>query len=358
MAHIELNSTALKHNFGYLDSRLKKYNKNWGLVSKLLCGNKLFLEQLVELQPKEIHDSRLSNLEKIKLLAPHIQRVYIKPPPLDNIPRLVACADVSFNTSIHTIQLINQEAQRQDTIHKIIVMVEMGDLREGVMGEHLIGFYRSIFELKNIEVIGLGTNLNCLNGILPSKDKLIQLSLYKELINAKFNANIQWVSAGSSITLPLLNIRQVPLGCNHFRIGETLFFGNDIFNNNPYKSMRQDVFTLKAQIIEIKEKPMIATGEQGTNVLGEKPEFDLDNLGKESIRAIVDLGALDIAAKDIISLDNSISILGSSSDMIVLDLGENKKNIKLGDELVFRPNYTGVLSLMNSKYIEKKVVFD
>jgi len=355
LAYIELNVKSLKKNFDYLDERLNKYGRSWGIVSKLLCGNNAFIEEIVKLNPDEIHDSRLSNLEKVKELAPHIQRVYIKPPPIKSLKRLVACADVSFNTHIRTIKHINEEAKRQGVVHKIIIMIELGDLREGVMPENVVTFYQKIFELNNIEVIGLGANLNCMNGILPSKDKLIQLSLYKELINAKFNSNIKWVSAGSSVTLPLLSRKQVPRGCNHFRIGETLYFGNDLYNQKPIKAMRQDVFILKAEVIELKEKPIIASGVQGVNVEGERPEFDMEDLGKQSTRAIIDVGVLDIKAKDITPVDEDLEIVGASSDMIVVDLKDNSRGVKLGDVLSFRPNYTGVLSLMNSRYIDKRV---
>lgn len=355
MAYLELKSSSLRHNFNYLDRRFAKYNKHWGVVTKLLCGNDLFLKEVVKLKPQEVHDSRLSNLEKLQELAPEIQRVYIKPPPTRSIKRLVACADVSLNTHIGTIQKINEEAQRQNKVHKIIIMVELGDLREGVMPENVVQFYQKVFELDHIEVIGLGTALNCLNGILPTKEKLIQLSLYKELINAKFNTKIPWISAGSSITLPLLSRKQVPSSCNHFRVGETLFFGNDIFYKKPVSSMRQDVFTLKTEVIEIREKPMVATGFQGTNLLGESPEINMQELGAESTRAIIDVGVLDVNPQDLTPLNGNIEVIGGSSDMIVVDLKDNKRNVRLGDQLSFRPNYTGVLSLMNSDYIDKAV---
>ncbi|HMR43843.1 MAG TPA: alanine racemase [Saprospiraceae bacterium] len=358
MAHIELNTDSLKHNFNYLKNGFRSYNKDWGIVTKLLCGNKSYLKELVKLKPKEVHDSRLSNLELLKELAPEIQRVYIKPPPAKIIKRLVACADVSFNTQISTIEKINEEAKRQNVIHKVLIMIELGDLREGVMMEDILSFYQKVFELENIEVIGIGANLNCLNGILPSKDKLIQLSLYKELINARFQSNIKWVSAGTSITLPLLKKKQVPTGCNHFRVGETLFFGNDIYDKKPISKMKQDVFTLKAEVIEIKEKPTVPSGLQGTNLRGEKPEFNRENIGQKSTRAILDVGVLDVKPEDIKPLKKGIQLVGGSSDMIIVDLGENADKIKLGDMLSFKPNYMGVLSLMNSKYISKKVKTD
>ena len=356
MAYIELNAKSLQHNYQYLVRRFQKYRKSWGIVTKILCGNEEYLREIVKLDPPEVHDSRLSNLEKLMEIAPHIQRVYIKPPPTKSLKRLIACADVSFNTHISTIRKINEEAKKQGVIHKIIIMIELGDLREGVMREDLIDFYERVFELEHIEVIGIGANLNCLNGILPTKDKLIQLSLYKELINAKFNSRIKWVTAGTSVTLPLLRKKQVPEGCNHFRVGETLYFGNDILHKRPISAMKQDVFTLKAEVIEIKEKPSVAEGIQGTNLLGETPEMNVQKLGEESVRAIVDVGVLDVSPEDIRPINERTEVIGGSSDMIVIDLKENRDKIKLGDVISFRPNYTGVLSLMNSDYVDKHVI--
>jgi ornithine racemase len=119
-------------------------------------------------------------------------------------------------------------------------MIELGDLREGVLGENLIEFYQSVFQLENIQVIGLGANLNCLNGILPSHDKMIQLSLYKQLIEATFRVKIPWVSGGSSVTVPLLLRKMLPGGINHFRLGETLFFGNNLITGKSIKGMKSN----------------------------------------------------------------------------------------------------------------------
>ena len=62
------------------------------------------------------------------------------------------------------------------------------------MGEDLIDFYSRVFDLPNISIVGLGTNLNCLYGVMPSADKLVQLGLYIQLIEARFNKKIPWVS--------------------------------------------------------------------------------------------------------------------------------------------------------------------
>jgi predicted amino acid racemase len=263
---------------------------------------------------------------------------------------------VSLNTELDTIKLISDEAQKQEKKHMIIIMIEMGDLREGVMGEDLIDFYSDVFNLPNIEVIGLGTNLNCLNGIMPTHDKLVQLSLYKQLIETKFNKKIPWISGGSSVTIPMIFKKMIPKGINHFRVGETLFFGNDLITGKTIKGMKSDVFKLYAEVIELMEKPKVPIGEMGTNVAGETPEINEEDYGKTSFRAILDIGLLDIDLKNIVPVKKRFQFSGASSDMIILDIGKNSGKLKNGDLVEFKVDYMGALRILNSDYIDKKIV--
>jgi predicted amino acid racemase len=235
-------------------------------------------------------------------------------------------------------------------------MIEMGDLREGILGEDLVDFYSSVFRLPNIEVIGLGTNLNCLNGIMPTHDKMIQLSLYKQLIEAKFNKKIPWVSGGSSVTIPLLYKKLIPKGVNHFRIGETMFFGNNLITGEPIKGMKNDVFKLYAEVIEVIDKPKVPIGEIGTNVAGDSPEINEKDYGKTSFRAILDIGLLDIDTNNLKPIKRNYKFSGASSDMIILDIGKNSGNLKIGNMVEFRLDYMGALRILNSDYIDKKIV--
>lgn len=355
MAFITLDQNKLKANFEYLDNLFERNNIQWTVVSKLLCGNKDFLNVLLKLGIKQISDSRITNLKTIKSLDPSIETMYIKPPAKRAVANVVKYADISMNTEVDTIQLLSQEAKRQNKTHKVVIMVELGELREGVMGDDVVEFYAEIFKLENIEVVGIGTNLSCLYGVLPNHDKLIQLSLYKQLIETKFNKKIQYVSGGSSVTIPLIFQHLLPKGVNHFRVGETLFLGTDVYNNSVIKKMRPDVFRLYAEIIELIEKPQVPIGEMGTNVEGHSFEFK-DNLrGQTSYRAIIDIGLLDVEEKHIEPIDKKLSFVGASSDMLVYDLGENNKNYKVGDLLEFKLDYMGTLRIINSRYIDKKV---
>ncbi|PVX49856.1 putative amino acid racemase [Balneicella halophila] len=356
MAFITLDGKKLQKNFKYLDKLFAKKNIKWSVVSKILSGNKTFLLELLKLDIKQICDSRVTNLKSIKSINPDIETIYIKPPAKRAVPNVVRYADISLNTGIDTIKLLSEEAQKQDKTHKIIIMIDLGELREGVMRDDFIHFFQSVFELPNIEVIGIGTNLSCLYGVLPNQDKLIQLSLYSQLIEAKFNKKIPFVSGGSSVTIPLIFQKILPKGINHFRVGETLFLGTDVYHETLIKSMESDIFTLHSQIIELIEKPVVPTGEFGTNLEGDSFEFDESKLGEKSYRAIIDVGLLDVEQKHIFPTDENIEFVGASSDMLVIDLKNNPKNYKVGDLLEFKLNYMGILRIINSKYIDKKVI--
>ena len=356
MAFIILHRKKLKENYTFLNNIFISKDIHWGVVSKLLCGNKIYLQEIIDLGVTEIHDSRISNLKKIKAIDSTIQTVYIKPPAKRSIEKIVQYADVSFNTEIYTIQMLSSEAQKQNKIHKIIIMIEMGDLREGVLGENLIDFYSQISNLPNIEIRGIGTNLNCLSGVMPTQDKLIQLSLYKQLIEAKFNIHIPWVSGGTSVALPLLLKNARPMEVNHFRIGEALFFGKDLFTGETIEGMHNDVFKLHAEIIEITQKPDTPTGELGENVAGNTFSLnDAEDLGGTSLRAILDIGLLDMQPQYLESDDNEITIVDASSDMLVIDISNSKKKYKVGDLVSFNIKYMGGLYLLNSDYVEKKI---
>jgi predicted amino acid racemase len=355
MAYLKLYREKLRKNHAVLEQWFTSNSIEWGVVTKLLCGNKNYLQELVDLGVSEMHDTRISNLKAIKAIAPQVQTVYIKPPAKRSQASVVRYADVSFNTDLSTISGLSAEALKQGTVHKVIIMVEMGDLREGVMGDHLSDFYAQVFQLPNIEIIGIGTNLNCLNGIMPSADKLVQLSLYKQLIEVRFDRVIPWVSGGTTVTVPLLLNRELPKGVNHFRIGEALFFGADLFTGGILPGMEADVFKLFAEVIELYEKPVVPTGIQKENPSGILHSFDDADRGRTTFRAILDIGLLDVQPSFLIPEDEHVHIIEASSDMLVVDLGDSAHNYRVGDVMSFKLKYMGALSVMNSRYIDKVV---
>lgn len=355
MAFITLNRQKLRDNYQYLNHLFSGHAIEWSVVAKILCGNKKYLHAIInDLQLAQVCDSRITNLRHIKEIAPSVETVFIKPPPKRIAERIVQFADISFNTEYATIKRLSEAAKRQQKRHKIVIMIELGELREGVMREQFIDFYERVFSLPCIDVIGIGTNLTCMYGVLPNQDKLIQLCLYKQLVEMRFNKKIPYVSGGSSVTIPLIEEGLLPTGVNHFRVGETLFLGTDVYTNKPNKNLHQDIFKLYAEIIELGEKPLVPDGEQGKNLLGHEINFNPAMKGVNSYRAILDFGLLDAEEGHITPIDENMDIVGVSSDMIVIDLGSNPQQLKVGDLIGFRMTYMGILRIMNSNYIDKR----
>jgi len=51
-----------------------------------------------------------------------------------------------------------------------------------------------------------------------------------------------------------------------------------------------------------------------------------------------------------------ISVLGGSSDHLILDVEDAAENVKVGDELEFWPGYGALLALSTSPYVQKVVI--
>jgi ornithine racemase len=143
---------------------------------------------------------------------------------------------------------------------------------------------------------------------------------------------------------------------NHFRVGEALFFGKNLFTNGVIEGMSDQVLELYTQIIELSEKPVVPMGELGVNPQGSTVKIKDENFGKTSYRAIIDIGVLDIQPNYLIPVDENIKITDASSDMLVLDVGTNEQDYKVGDMIRFKLKYMGALGLMSSDYIEKRVM--
>lgn len=356
MATITLNKEKLQHNYRFLNNLFESHCIQWSVVAKLLCGNIPFLQELLGLGVKQVCDSRVANLKRIKTLAPNVKTIYIKPPAASTVEDIVEYADYSFNTELYTIGLLSEEAARRGKTHKVVIAIELGELREGVLRDDVVDFYRQAFAMPNIEIAGLASNFACLYGVLPSVDKLIQMGLFAQLVEAKFGQKLKIISGGSSVSIPLIMNGTMPAGINHFRVGETLFFGTNVYNDSRIEGMEYDVFKLNVSLLEVSEKPMVPSGIFGTNVEGDHYKIDESLLGKTSVRGIIDIGILDVDTSQLHFTDESIKIVGASSDMIVLDLGDNPNGYKTGDQLEVALNYMSALKLISSNYTDKVIV--
>lgn len=356
MAYLTLDRDKLEHNHKRLESLFTSHGVDWGVVTKLLCGDETFLREVLDLGVRELLDSRVSNLRRIKELEPSARTVYIKPPARGAIADVVRWADVSFNTEVATMEALSEEALRQEKVHDVVIMVEMGDLREGVHREEVSGVVGRALELPGLRVIGLGTNLNCLSGVMPNEDKLVQLGMLREIVALRHGVHLPHISAGTSVTIPLLRSGRVPPEVNHFRVGEALYFGRDLVTGGVLEDLHEDVLTLHAEVIEVSDKAMSPTGELGENPFGDRTEVDPNEPVQTGRRALLDVGYLDIDPDYLTPRDPGIEVLDATSDMLVVAIDRDRTDLAVGDTVAFDLRYMGALHLMNSPYVDKRVV--
>ncbi len=357
MADLTIHTNKIINNIERLNAFLEERNIQWSLITKMICGNEHVLQKILSADIiKKLHsvgDARLSNLKAIKKINPDLVTIYIKPPAIVNVKNLVKYADISLNSSFTTINKINEAAKVVGKVHKVIVMIELGELREGIVRDNILSFYERIFNLSNVSVIGIGANLGCMYGIEPNYDKLIQLSLYKLLIEEKFGKKLDLISGGSSITLQQVS-RKLPKSINHLRIGETAYNGLTLLTGEKFRNLSTSTIEFSAEIIELEKKDNIPDGVISDAGIGHIAEIDRSNL-TPSYKAILDFGTIDVNIEDLTPKYNGARFVGITSDMTVYDLGENKKNYKVGDKIQFIPNYMATARLMNSQYISKIV---
>lgn len=361
MNRVTINLDVLRHNLGVIGDLMAQQGASWTVVTKALCGHHETIKALHFLGARSVADSRLDNLRAANKAAPKLEKWYLRLPHLSVLPSVVELADVSLNSEIDIIRGLSAEACRQGKTHNIVIMIELGDLREGILPGSLIKFYEDVFNLPNIDVIGIGAQVGCLAGAVPNVDQISQLLLYRELLELKFQRSLPVISAGSSNFLPLVIENKIPRGVNHFRIGEALFLGTDLVNGGTLPSLRDDVICLEAEICEIKEKSLVPTGE-----IGATTPFDMTGLsageemgtsrGQRGYRALVSVGNLDTDVVGLTPIKPQYQIAGASSDITVINLGTTPDGLQIGDTIKFKPNYSAFVRLMSSNYLPKVVM--
>jgi predicted amino acid racemase len=300
---------------------------------------------------KELADARMENIVELRKRNIHNPITLLRIPRLSNVNNVVQYADTSVNSEITVIKGLAAAAVGIGKVHNVILMVDVGDLREGIMQENVLETAEQISGLRGVSLIGLGTNMGCFGGVLPDRDNLGLLVELRNIIEQHLEYKLNIISGGGTSTLLLMEHGLVPSGINQLRIGEGILLGTDTTNNRKISWLYQDAFRIKAEVIEVKDKPSVPTGKIGKNAFGYVPQFIDVGIRK---RAILALGRQDVYIEGIFPLQEKLKILGASSDHTIVDITDVSQEIVVGDEIVFGLTYAGLLSASDSRYVEKR----
>jgi ornithine racemase len=343
---LEINLGKIAHNAKILKELYASKGIDLIGVTKVVCGSTAIAEVLVKSGVNILADSRIENIVKMHNADIHAQFLLLRT-PLSQSESVVKYADISLNSELSVIKELSKYAVKQGIIHKIILMVELGDLREGIMPSDLENIVNEVIGLKGIKFAGIGVNLACFGGIKPNDEKMEYLSSIVKEIEDKFKLKLEIISGGNSANYNWF-ISTNDIGkINNLRLGESIFLGCETLERKQIPGLFTDAFTLIAEVIESKIKPSLPYGDIGQDAFGNIPKFTDLGLMK---RAILGIGLQDVLVSGLMPLLN-IDILGASSDHIIIDA--KQLEIKVGDTIGFNLNYGALLSSMTSPYIIK-----
>jgi predicted amino acid racemase len=301
----------------------------------------------------KLAESRLGNIRRLREAGIDSEIMLLRLPSLSEINEVVRLTQVSLNSQVTTVRALSKAASDQGVIHQVILMVETGDRREGVMPERALEVARCIAGLPNIELIGMGANTTCIGGVLPTRQNTMLLVDVAEQVERDLGIQFKTISAGNSASLALLLRDEMPARATQLRIGGAILIGEvDSTGDWPDFLPHQDAFTVTAEVIEIETKPTVPEGRIAPNAFGDIPQWP--DLGPRR-RAILALGRQDSQIESLIPKRLGISILGASSDHLVLDVTEASPPVCLGEELAFRPLYGAVAISMASAVATKNI---
>ncbi|MGB5833340.1 MAG: alanine/ornithine racemase family PLP-dependent enzyme [Thiohalocapsa sp.] len=346
---LEIDLDKLHHNALTLVKSLSDRGISITGITKATLGSPEIANAWLQAGVRGLGDSRIENIGRMRRAHVDASMILVRTPMLSQADQVVALADLSCNTELDVISKLSSAAQKANRTHGILLMVELGDLREGIMPDLLETTLREVLRLPNIAFEGIGTNLACRSGVSPNARNMAELSALADSIDATFGAIVTTVSGGNSANLEWVLSGADTGRINNLRLGESMLLGREPLHRQRINGLHTDAITLVAEVIEAKYKPSKPWGEIAQAAFGEvTPGVDLGGISQ----TIFAIGRQDT---DPSGLDSppGIEVLAASSDHLVVDAGNYRDRLSVGAELPFQLNYSALLRAMTSPFITK-----
>lgn len=346
---LEIDLDRLHHNAATLVRRLAGQGIAVTAVGKACLGKPEIVRTWLAAGVTSIGDSRIETLEGLARGGLTAPTLLIRTPMLSQVEQVVAHATSSCHSEPLVIEALAAEAQRQHRRHGVLLMVELGDRREGLLPCDLEAIARLTLGLPSLRLVGIGTNLGCQHGVAPDAANMAELSALADALEARLGIRLELVSGGNSANLPWLAQGGSPGRINHLRLGEALLLGREPLARCPIPGLHTDAFSLVGELIEVKRKPSRPRGDQGlTSFLAMAAPPALDRGLRQ--RGLLALGVQDVDPADL-EPPAGVAIVGASSDHLVV---EAERPLRVGEELRFQPGYSALLRAMTSPFVHKR----
>lgn len=295
---------------------------------------------------EELGTSRLEQVAKCRAAGVPGPWLLIRIPGLTELPDVVALCETSLQSEWPTLLALEEECLRQNKTHRVIVMTDLGDLREGFWDKkELVDVCERVErELPHVQLAGIGVNLTCYGSTKPTPEKMNELVGLARRVEQRIGRKLEIVSGGATSSFTLVHWGTMPAGVNHLRIGEAILLGKDLQVDWGIRDMdylRMDALTLRAEVVEVKDKPTYPIGEFAIDAFGRKPVYEDRGIRR---RAILALGRADVGElESLIPREPGLTVIGGSSDHCIVDVEDCPRRLQVGDIVEFSLCYSHML---------------
>lgn len=321
-------------------------------VTKVTCGTPDVAAAMLAGGATAIGESRLENIVRLRAAGIETRYWLLRASPPELAPETVRLADVSLVSETACAEALDEAAASEGVRHGVVAMIDLGDLREGMLPSELPEFLDALLDLGNLDLLGVGTSLTCYGGVVPDEGNLGELAGLAHIAEERYGRPML-VSGGMSSTIDAALAGHLPSAIGNLRLGESIMLGVSTVTREPLPGLHTDGVVVQAPIIECKRKPSAPLGSIAQDAFGNVPAFT--DRG-ERLRAICAIGRQDAPPSGLRPLDSRIEVLGASSDHLILDVEDLPEAPSIGQSIAFIPNYAATLALFTSHYVDKRFV--
>jgi predicted amino acid racemase len=350
--YLAIDLDAIEHNARVIVELCAARGVEVTAVTKGVCGHPDIARAMLRGGVSSLADSRLENVQRLQAAGIDAAGMLLRLPALSAVEQVVETVATSLNSELAVLAGLSAAASARGRVHNVLLMVELGDLREGIPPRELLAFAGATLKLPGIHLQGLGANLACFAGVVPTVDNMRQLAGLADAVEQACGISLERVSGINSSGLELLAAGGLPRRINHARIGEAILLGRETMHRKPWPGTRQNAFILQAEVLELKRKASLPRGARSEDAFGGRPQFVADR--GEVWRALLNVGREDVYVDGLTPLDGRLAILGATSGYLVMDVTPAAGSLRVGDEVAFALNYGALLAAMTSEYVEKR----
>lgn len=336
----------LRNNFTQIITRCAASGVSVAGVVKGAGGLPEIARLYKECGAEQLATSRLEQIERWRSAGIEGPFMLLRVPGMSELAELPRLADYSLHSDATTLDALNSVCAEQGVTHRVIVMADLGDLREGFWDKtEMVEVCCHVEQgLDHLHLAGVGVNLGCYGAVKPTPENMGQLVDIARAVEARIGRRLEIVSGGATSSFPLVHSGAMPEGINHLRIGETALLAKDLqvdWGISDMDYLLRGTMRLEAEIIELRKKPTHPVGETVIDAFGNRPTFVDRGM---RLRALAAFGRADVGqVETLLCREPGMTVIGGSSDHCILDVEDCPRALRVGDVVSFDLSYSHML---------------